>query len=215
MRVIALVLSIVVLVHFSTASQVTKQSTLEMILANSVPLTELVFCVVPAWRTLAWQLDLLGVLNVPIVITCHSYLPLLLVVSSLCSLSFHSTSLLLRDSLMESSSMLTLHVWAYKIIFFPSEIRENPWLVFLHCKLLLPGSTWTLELRLASLLDWMLIRRHGTLQFLFPFYIWGIAGIIIVACRYSSCFTNLIGSRAVPLLATLFFLSYMKLLRTI
>jgi hypothetical protein len=53
------------------------------------------------------------------------------------------------------------------------------------------------------------------LQFLFPFYIWAIAGVIIVACRYSSRLTNLIGSRAVPLLATLFLLSYMKLLRTV
>ena len=53
------------------------------------------------------------------------------------------------------------------------------------------------------------------LQFLFPFYIWAIAVAIIVACRYSSRLTNLIGSRAVPLLASLFLLSYMKLLRTI
>ena len=53
------------------------------------------------------------------------------------------------------------------------------------------------------------------LQFLFPIYIWIIAGIINVACRYSSHLTNLIGSRAVPLLATLFLLSYMKLLRTV
>ena len=49
----------------------------------------------------------------------------------------------------------------------------------------------------------------------FPFYIWAIACVIIVACRYSSRLTNLIGSRAVPLLATLFLLSYMKLLRTV
>ena len=53
------------------------------------------------------------------------------------------------------------------------------------------------------------------LQFLFPFYIWTIAGVIIVACHYSSRLTNLIGSRAVPLLVTLFLLSYMKLLRII
>ena len=53
------------------------------------------------------------------------------------------------------------------------------------------------------------------LQFLFPLYIWLIAGVIIMACRYSSRLTNLIGGRAVPLLSTLFLLSYMKLLRTI
>ena len=47
------------------------------------------------------------------------------------------------------------------------------------------------------------------------FYIWAIAGVIIVACRCSSHLTNLIGSRAVPLLTTLFLLSYMKLLCTV
>ena len=53
------------------------------------------------------------------------------------------------------------------------------------------------------------------LQFLFPFYIWVIAGVIIVACYYSSRLSKLIGSRAVPLLATLILLSSMKLLCTI
>ena len=53
------------------------------------------------------------------------------------------------------------------------------------------------------------------LQFLFPLYIWLIAGVTIIACRYSSRLTYLIGDRAVPLLATLFLLSYTKLLRTV
>jgi hypothetical protein len=52
------------------------------------------------------------------------------------------------------------------------------------------------------------------LQFLFPLYIWFIAGVIIIACHYSSRLTNLTGDRAVPLLATLFLLSYTKLIRT-
>ncbi len=52
------------------------------------------------------------------------------------------------------------------------------------------------------------------LQFLFPLYIWFIAVVIIIACRYSSRLTNLTGDRAVPLLATLFLLSYTKLIRT-
>ena len=53
------------------------------------------------------------------------------------------------------------------------------------------------------------------LQFVFPFYVWAIAGLIIVATRRSTRLTNHLGIRAVPLLATLFLLSYMKLLRTI
>ena len=53
------------------------------------------------------------------------------------------------------------------------------------------------------------------LQFIFPLYIWAIAGLIIVATRYSSRLTNLLGNRAVPVLDTLFLLSYMKLLRIV
>ena len=53
------------------------------------------------------------------------------------------------------------------------------------------------------------------LQFIFPFYIWIIAGLIIVASKYSTRLTNLLGNRAVPVLDTLFLLSYMKLLRLV
>ena len=53
------------------------------------------------------------------------------------------------------------------------------------------------------------------LQFLFPLYIWAIAGSIIIASRYSFLVTKLLGDQAVPLLATLFLLSYMKLIRVV
>ena len=53
------------------------------------------------------------------------------------------------------------------------------------------------------------------LQYLFPFYIWSIAGVIIVGARYSAKLTKLIGNRAVSVLATLFLLSYTKLLQNI
>ena len=53
------------------------------------------------------------------------------------------------------------------------------------------------------------------LQFIFPFYIWAIAGLIIVATRHSSRLTKLLGSRAVPVLNTLILLSYVKLLNTV
>ena len=100
-------------------------------------------------------------------------------------------------------------VWAYKTILFPSEIR---WFVFLQVFVAWLNLDFGIESCFFVGLDayW-----KTWLQFLFPFYIWAIAGVIIVACRYSSRLTNLIGSRAVPLLATLFLLSYMKLLRTI
>ena len=53
------------------------------------------------------------------------------------------------------------------------------------------------------------------LQFLFPIYVWTIAGIIILASHYSTAITKLVGNNAVAVLATLFLISYVKLLRTI
>ena len=53
------------------------------------------------------------------------------------------------------------------------------------------------------------------LQFVFPIYVWAIAGVIILICHYSPKATRLFGNNTVPLLATLFLISYVKLLRTI
>ena len=51
------------------------------------------------------------------------------------------------------------------------------------------------------------------LQFVFPFYVWAIAGAIILFSRYSSRVTKMAGNNSVSVLATLFLLSYGKLLR--
>ena len=51
------------------------------------------------------------------------------------------------------------------------------------------------------------------LQFLFPVYIWIIVVLIIVSSHYSTTAAKLSGRNAVQLLATLFLLSYAKLLR--
>ena len=103
--------------------------------------------------------------------------------------------------------------WAYKIILFPSYTTRASYLV----TILRVFVAWlNLDLGIETCFFVGLDTYWKTwLQFLFPIYIWIIAGIINVACRYSSHLTNLIGSRAVPLLATLFLLSYMKLLRTV
>ena len=53
------------------------------------------------------------------------------------------------------------------------------------------------------------------LQFVFPFYVWAIIIVIILICQVSSKVSKLVGSNAVPVLATLLLLSYTKLLRTI
>ena len=53
------------------------------------------------------------------------------------------------------------------------------------------------------------------LQFVFPFYIWFLVGIIILVSHYSSKAMKLMGMRNIEVLATLFLLSYTKLLKTI
>ena len=52
-------------------------------------------------------------------------------------------------------------------------------------------------------------------QFIFPLYIWFIVITIIVASHYSTRVSKLCGSNALQVLATLFLLSYAKLLRII
>ena len=53
------------------------------------------------------------------------------------------------------------------------------------------------------------------LQFVFPFYIWSIAGLIIVSAKHSDRLAKMMGNNSVPVLATLFLLSYAKIFRTI
>ena len=63
--------------------------------------------------------------------------------------------------------------------------------------------------------DGMNIYAHTWMQFLFPFYIWMLIGIIIVTSHYSAWMTRRLGSNPVAVLATLILLLYAKLLRTI
>jgi hypothetical protein len=53
------------------------------------------------------------------------------------------------------------------------------------------------------------------LQFTFPLYIWLIVIVIIVAAHHSTKISKLVGKNPVQVLATLFLLSYAKMLRTI
>ena len=53
------------------------------------------------------------------------------------------------------------------------------------------------------------------LQFVFPFYVWSIAGLIIILAKYSDIVARMMGNNSVPVLATLFLLSYAKLFHTI
>ena len=53
------------------------------------------------------------------------------------------------------------------------------------------------------------------LEFAFPTYIWVILGFLVCISDHSVTVTKILGSSPVPVLATLFFLSYAKILRTI
>ena len=53
------------------------------------------------------------------------------------------------------------------------------------------------------------------LQFVFPLYIWSIAGLIIILAKYSDRVAKVMDNNSVPVLATLIFLSYAKIFRTI
>ena len=53
------------------------------------------------------------------------------------------------------------------------------------------------------------------MQFAFPLYVWTLVGMIIVGSYYSGRVARMFGSNPIAVLATLFLLSYAKLLRTV
>ena len=53
------------------------------------------------------------------------------------------------------------------------------------------------------------------LQFVFPVYVWVLVGLIILISHFSQRITKLLGSNPIAVLATLFLLSYAKVLRTV
>ena len=53
------------------------------------------------------------------------------------------------------------------------------------------------------------------LQFVFPVYIWVLVGLTILVSHFINRFANMLGNNPVSVLATLIFLSYTKILRTL
>ena len=100
-------------------------------------------------------------------------------------------------------------IWTYEQVLFP---RRD--MVILPFRILL---AWlNLDFGIEScFVEGLSAFWSSWLQFIFPLYIWSIAGMIIVVCRHSTRLTKIFGDRAVPLLATLFLMSYLKLLRTV
>ena len=99
-------------------------------------------------------------------------------------------------------------VWKYQTFLFPEKMHNK--LFFLK--------TFIAWLNLDFGIEMCFIKDLNAywktwLRFVFPLYIWSIAGLMIALARYSIRVTNLLGNRAVPILATLFLLSYTKLLQ--
>ena len=105
------------------------------------------------------------------------------------------------------------------LTFYASVVKANEYIIFPggHTNPLTVFIAWlNLDLGVETCLFQGLTAYSKTwLQFVFPFYIWSIAGLIIILARYSDRVAKVMGNNSVPVLATLFLLSYVKLLRTI
>ena len=98
-------------------------------------------------------------------------------------------------------------VQANRSIFFPLG-KTNPLTIFI---------VWlNLDLGIETCFyDGMNAYGFTWLQFVFPFYVWFLIGVIIVVTHYSQRATSMFGTNPVAALATLLLLSYSKLLRTV
>ena len=92
-------------------------------------------------------------------------------------------------------------------LFFPSDTHARPWTTFIAWLNLDFGVT-------VCFYDGMDAYVKTWLQFIFPLYIWIISGGIIYFSRKSIRIAKLAGKNSVKVLATLFLLSFGKLIRT-
>ena len=101
-------------------------------------------------------------------------------------------------------------VWAYQSVLFPAQDSDNLALQFLRAFLAWINLDFGIETCFIQGLDayW-----KTWLQFAFPVYVWLVVGFIIVTSHYFSFVAKLFGNNSVPVLATLFLLSYAKLVR--
>ena len=93
-------------------------------------------------------------------------------------------------------------------LFFPSDTHARPWTAFIAWLNLDFGVT-------VCFYDGMDAYVKTWLQFIFPLYIWIISGGIIYFSRKSRRISKLAGKNSVKVLATLFLLSFGKLIRTV
>ena len=100
-------------------------------------------------------------------------------------------------------------VWTYQRILFSQQVESN---VALALRTIM---AWlNLDFGIQTCFVKGLNAIHKTWpQYFFILYIWGIAMVVILAANRSTKLTNLLGNRPVPILVTLFLLSYTKLLQ--
>ena len=103
-------------------------------------------------------------------------------------------------------------VWIYQSVFVSQARRVNGVLMFLKAFIAWINLDFGIE---TCFVRGLTAFWKTWLQFVFPLYIWVIALVIVMATKHSSKLTTLLGSRAVPVLNTLFLLSYAKLLRVV
>lgn len=102
-------------------------------------------------------------------------------------------------------------IWAYQGILFPEQVGS--FVLFLKTFIAWLNLDFGIQ---SCFVDGLNAFWKTWLQYAFPLYVWMIAGIVILWAKYSTIVAKIFGgNRAVPMLATLFLLSYMKLLRTI
>ena len=103
-------------------------------------------------------------------------------------------------------------IWANQSVLFPPQDQTSTLLKFLKVFIAWLNLDLGIETCFIQHLDgyW-----KTWLQFVFPGYIWLIAGLIILTAHYSTRATKILGNNSVSVLATLFLLAYAKLLRTI
>ena len=103
-------------------------------------------------------------------------------------------------------------IWANQSVLFPPQDQTSSLLQFLRVFIAWLNLDLSVETCFIQHLDgyW-----KTWLQFVFPGYIWLIAGLIILTAHFSTTATKILGNNSVSVLATLFLLAYAKLLRTI
>lgn len=142
--------------------------------------------------------------------TNNDYIALILffiVAGPILVLIIHVLNLTVTQGTLNGIVLYVNIVWTYQEVLFP---RRSTVLLPLRIFLAWFNLDFGIESCFAVGLDafW-----KTWLQFVFPLYLWSIEGVIVIACRHSIRLTNVFGERAVPVLATLFLLSYLKLFR--